>query len=420
MFLNTTQLQYFQLKPAQKFKLQIGNKCIDVIISEGKHAYNEKIYISYTAFVQFSFYKNEPLALINVSSNRLVLGPSLGLTVTPRSWSNIDQIESINKRAVLAHEKGILFSCFILDKIDWTRDEVDAYCYNNDETWELRTIPIPQVIYDRGSSLKSVNDSFLFSANWINIPRFLSKWETYCILSKKNTINNHIPNTALLTLKTFKLFIANYQSCFIKPEYGSNGRSVYKVEKKKTNYLVKSGGTKVHQKSFADVNKLYLYLKSTSHKNLLVQQPLELYKTNSSPMDMRVLVQKNAYNQWEVSAVNQRIASPNAVITNYSAGARDIFYPPYQDLTNMGLSWKELESFALTVTKSLDKYFDKLGELGLDICLDNKSKLWMLEANTRPSSKAYRNVSEKYWRRIFGNPLDYAIYLVKQSYALNF
>jgi len=326
------------------------------------------------------------------------------------------------KRAKLAYEKGVLFCCLRLEEIDWEDNQVAAYCLNGaGNRWVKRIIPVPQVIYDRGSSpTRGTVESFshkgsVQSVRWLNTTRTFSKWETYRALLARKETNTFMPHTALCSHQTLETFLGLHKYCFIKHNYGRRGNAVFRVEKSGGELLCKTGGSKVKSWRFFDSASLLSFLDVQEESDWIVQQGIRLGKIGSSPFDLRILVQKDKYRNWVVSAVNERIAAPGAIITNFSAGARDEFVSPGQKMPHLDLAWKRLERFSLTAVFALEEHFGPIGEVGLDIALDENRRLWVIEANSRPSSKAYRNAPTEDRRRIFGLPLDYTIALRRKE-----
>ncbi len=422
IFLNNDQLKMFGLTPGQNLTLQVGVSETQVKVAKQKiHSSPTSLYISREVFDDFPYYQGEPLRPVILSNRKFVLGPSIGLTVSRYSWKNIDKSNAIKKRALLALKKGVLFYCFCLNKVDWKNNLVEAYCLNPcNYQWVKKTLPVPQVIHDRGTKPgpKTVrvysSRGNVQNIQWINTTRTFGKWETIQALRSVNKTTEYFPKTALLTLSKLTKFLKKYKYCFIKSNYGRGGRQVFRIEKRAKYYLCKTGGSVVKSWKFTDLKKVCTFFHKTPGKNLILQQGIILARIGDSPFDMRILVQKNANCNWTISALNFRIARPGAIVTNFAAGSSDVFISPGEDLIHPGLSWNTLEHFVLEAVNAMETYFGSLGEIGLDVGLDRNGKLWLFEANSRPSSIAYKKASIEARNQIFGLPLEYASSLVRQ------
>ena len=424
LYLNNCQLEMFRLTPGQNLTLQVGVTESQVeAAAQTIHSSPTVLYVSREVLKDFPFYQGEPLKLVFLSESKLILGPTIGFTVTRKSWKNIDKCNSIKKRALLALNKGILFYCFRLNQVDWENNMITAYCINpGTYQWVKKTLPVPQVIHDRSAKPgpKTVEGytqrGTVHNIQWINTTRTFGKWETFQALKHFRKTAEYFPETTLLTLSRLKYFLNKYEFCFIKSNYGRGGHQVFRVEKKGKYYLCNKGGSIIQSWKFSRLKKVCKFLRKTLGEKLILQQGISLAHIGDSPFDMRILVQKNASNNWIVSALNFRIAKPGAIVTNFAAGSRDVFLFPGEDLIHPELSWDMLQHFSLQTVNAMEAFFGSIGEVGLDVGLDRKGKLWLLEANSRPSSVAYRKAPSEACSQIFGLPLDYASYLVRSLY----
>ncbi|TGE31490.1 hypothetical protein E4K68_16545 [Desulfosporosinus sp. Sb-LF] len=66
---------------------------------------------------------------------------------------------------------------------------------------------------------------------------------------------------------------------------------------------------------------------------------------------------------------------------------------------------------------ALEATFGTLGEVGLDVSLDEDGKLWLLEANSKPNTIGYNEVTnEEVLSQVHGLPLDYAKHMIIRMY----
>lgn len=425
MFLNDAQMKLLKLTSGEKLILSIGAVELQVEVApQSINSSTNMIYLSSKVLEDLYFYQGESLMWIYYGNKKLVLGPAIGVTIAYSTWKKIKDSRSIEKRALLALKKGILLYYFILKRVDWENNLVKAYCLNpKNHKWVKKTVPVPQVIIDRGS-YPSTNtmESFTHKGKvkniqWINTTRTFGKWETYQALVINTDTKRLLPETTMLTLSKLLEFLNKYRYCYIKSNYGRSGRQVMRIEKVGNDYICKKGGSEVISWTFNDLQQALAFLYSRLGNNLILQQGIYLSEIDGCPFDMRILVQKNANNRWVISALNFRIASLGAIVTNFSAGARDIFLSRGQELFHPDLSWNRLRLFTMKTIRALEGYFGRLGEVGLDVALDKDNKLWLLEANSRPSSIAYRDASHRACMEIYGLQLDYACSLIKNLYG---
>lgn len=425
LLLDRTLFNCLCLSANEEILISIGRINFKVKVNISEIKYPSTILLSKNIFSKVPFPFHGPLKVICEDSHRIILGPSVGIITSSKTISNIQKSKVLKKRALLAMERGILLFIFTLKDIDWINNKVKSLIYNLEaDKWVTCTVPIPHVIYNRGGMPKGkrselyLEKSNLYNIQWINIQKNMGKWETYQALQKVKSIAPHLPETSLLNKGVLKKYIAKYKQCFIKSNYGSNGTKVFRLERIEEGYISKTGGSRRKSKKFLHLDSIFSYFNSNFSKpgnNLIVQQGITLGRIKNCPFDMRLLIQKDQNNNWCFTALNFRIGSPKAIVTNFSQGASDVLTFPGDKLLHSKLEWKSLRSLATKVALSLEEKFGMLGELGLDFALDNEGKLWILEINFSPSSAAYRNADEKMSNIIYGNPLDYSIFLIKNN-----
>lgn len=424
VYLTGRQLKLLGLNPDTTAILHIGGIPIPVCIERVKS--NKPIntlHVTSAIVDSIPDYNYEPLALLFSSPGIIALGPSVGINISRNAWMKIRTNAPIKKRALLAQKKGILLYFFELRMVNWKTNTVKAYGLNpGTETWVLKTIPVPEIIYDRGAipSPNSV-DTFCSKGSvrgiqWLNNTRVFGKWEVYRKLQLTSS-KSLLPETSLLNIASLEKYIANYSHNYVKSNYGRNGRKVGRIEKTSSGYCWKTGGSIVTTKHFKTLQDLFVFLIDFHGPIAIIQQSIHLAKFGQSPFDMRVLIQKDGQNNWQVSGINFRIGCPGAIVTNYSAGATDMFFAPgSSSFPNIGVTWQEIEDVALTITHNMEHAFGSLGEIGLDLGVDNNRNLKLIEVNSIPSSIAYRMAPSKACRQIFGLPLDYTIFLARRKY----
>ncbi|MGF7185239.1 glutathione synthase/RimK-type ligase-like ATP-grasp enzyme [Desulfitispora alkaliphila] len=424
LILNKYQMDVFAFDLGQRITLRVGFDELNVeVVEVSDDSQNNNLYLSKSAFSDLTHYHGGPLWLAFLSKDKVILGPTLGLTVYKRTLKRIGEVQRIEKQAKLALEKGILLYCFSLRSVDWASNRVYAhYLCPRKNKWKSKQIPVPQVIYDRGSNPSSknvegyINRGKVDNIQWINTTRTFNKWDTYQAIKKFEETAEFMPNTELLTLTNLKKFMRKYETCYIKHNYSYFGRKVFRIETSGRWYLLKTGGSVIKSWKFTSLKALYSFLHKNIGRDLIIQQQIYLAKRGEAPFDMRILVQKNSIGKWTVSGVNFRIAKPGAIVTNFAAGSKDIFIRPGDSLIHPKLSWENLEEFTFKAAHAMENHMGSLGEIGFDVALDREGKLWVIEANSRPNYAAYREAPEDVYKQILGLPLDYAKYLVKMRY----
>lgn len=142
----------------------------------------------------------------------------------------------------------------------------------------------------------------------------------------------------------------------------------------------------------------------------LLQKGIQLAKTNGKLFDIRVMVQKTKKGEWISTAVFAKIGSPGKIATNYNqGGSLGLFQPTLTGAgfhsTSIQSTEEALKQLGVSVAKNFDRHLKGFQELGLDVAVDNKEKLWILEVNTRPQIYPLKYLKDK---KLYHRILSYA------------
>lgn len=77
---------------------------------------------------------------------------------------------------------------------------------------------------------------------------------------------------------------------------------------------------------------------------------------------------------------------------------------------------KEAEALSLEVAEFLEKRYDALCELALDLAIDQKGRIWLLEVNPKPAREVFHRIGDKEtYRNSIVRPLEYASWLYQKK-----
>lgn len=207
----------------------------------------------------------------------------------------------------------------------------------------------------------------------------------------------HVPPTYLFDQNRLSAMLTRYGMVYVKPDSGSQGIGVMRVERKGSTFRYQSG---VHVFTFPTFEKLY---HSLSHrigtKKYLIQQGIHVLRHHGNPFDFRVMIQKNPSGQWECTGTAGRVAHPLKAVTNGSQGGTIykvslLIEPKYgSDATDVLL--KKMEQLAELTAAQIGRAYPAMNELGLDIAVDRRLNPWILEVNTRPDPCPFTKLEDK-------------------------
>jgi hypothetical protein len=228
-----------------------------------------------------------------------------------------------------------------------------------------------------------------------------NKWFKYRFLKKSEEIAPHLPETRIMTKKAFWDLIAKYRHVIVKPVGGSRGQGVIQVSSIGNNKFALHFENIRHKIQGKENTYMYLKRKIGSIR-YMVQRRISRPTINSRPFDLRVITQRRRYSDlWFVTATVAKVAGKGYIVSNNtrSRGALLPVLTAFQRSTIKHLSPQTLlssiERIALLSTKRLATYFKGHRIYGLDMGLDQKGSVWIIEANLYPSTSHFWKLKDK-------------------------
>lgn len=224
-----------------------------------------------------------------------------------------------------------------------------------------------------------------------------SKWIKTKLLQNQQELAKLVPQTLLFSRKHLFDMLELYGMVYVKPDAGSQGIGVMRVEKRGAAYQYQSG---IRTLSFRSFQELCRSLKKhTDNKRYLIQKGIHLLTYDNRPFDLRVMIQRNPEGEWEATGTVGRVAHPRKAVTNGSQGgtiyAADHLIRANADDVKSDEILQEIDGIALAVAAHMSHTYPALNELGLDLAVDRDLNLWILEVNTLPDPCPFTKLKEK-------------------------
>jgi glutathione synthase/RimK-type ligase-like ATP-grasp enzyme len=224
-----------------------------------------------------------------------------------------------------------------------------------------------------------------------------SKWTKTKLLTRSALLNAHIPQTRRLSEESLKRMLRRYGMVYVKPDTGSCGVGVMKLEQTRRRWIVHSGA---RRRTFPAYRALFRWLcSSTNGRPYLAQRGVRVIRWRGRPIDFRVMIQKGGKTRWTVTGTAARVAPPRKAVTNGSQGgaiygARTLL----RRVTGTKRAERTLGQFTALARATAARFshaYPRMRELGLDIAVDRTGKCWVLEVNTHPDPCPFTKLSDK-------------------------
>jgi hypothetical protein len=209
-------------------------------------------------------------------------------------------------------------------------------------------------------------------------------------------LSRNVPETRLYSKSKLKTMLDSYKMVYVKPNMGTGGKGVIRVEK------MDQGGYKYQLettiRTFKTIdsmaNSISIKTKSCSY---VIQQGIHLLRYSNRRFDLRIMVQKNLKGKWETTGVIGRLGHPTKIVTNVCKGGSskpiEVLLRNY--VPNITQYKKQLKILGYRAAYQLNQTFPRIKELGLDVGIDRNLHPWILEANPRPAIYGFKTLKDK-------------------------
>lgn len=339
------------------------------------------------------------------------LRPLIGVFVNKKFLHNSNLTHFAGKLYQANEKAKCSIYFFSPGNIDWKSKTINGYVLEGSRQWQAIRLPFPDIFYDRGTgfgdaertAVEELRSRFkkLPGIQFINSCK-LKKWQVHQKLIGYRAVDKFLPET------TFSHGIANikeaaekYGFLFLKSSGGSGGRRVFALEKCDRGYCCRYYRKGRHLKRYtkgpgglrAEMKKIGL-----NPDGVIIQQGIRLVKYKNRPLDLRILMVKNQYGKWKAVYNQARVAPKGAAITNLSLGGTvmnySAIYPVLKKRCPEIPSDDRIRKICKVIVRYIEKELGPFGEIGIDIGIDERGKVWLLEANSKPSKLPEKDIED--------------------------
>ncbi|MFP4974325.1 YheC/YheD family protein [Paenibacillus sp. CN-4] len=299
--------------------------------------------------------------------------------------------------------------------------------------WNAVEMPLPQVVYNRipsrddekrPSVRRKIEALLEHPSIHLYNPFFFNKWTLFEWLKGSRATVRFVPKTRRLrSAATLQSMLETHDALYLKPEEGKAGKGIMRLKYRSGVPLpyrlqIQSGRKNITYKA-ATLPRLWARVeRETCGERYIVQQAVTLAEHGGRPFDLRLLVQKNGRGGWSLTGIGARLAGARSITTHVPRGGTT--EEPKEMLEGMfgperaASILKGVPSAALLIARQIERAAGfKLGEMSMDLGVDEDGGLWFFEANSRPMKFDEPSIRKLSLERIF----QYSQYLGQQEPA---
>ncbi|MEH7520625.1 YheC/YheD family protein, partial [Priestia megaterium] len=306
--------------------------------------------------------------------------------------------EKLARERLEKYPGNVILITFHIEDLNLSKRNVKGICWEKigEEIKRKEGVyPLPDVVYLQcyveNNVIKQIErvigrkvfNSFIFD-----------KWECWSLLAGNNELRNHLPYTRKLVNKTnIYPFLYQYKDIFLKPinvSHAHNSRGIFRVKlKNKGNIeIFYREKNKMKEKRFKSYQKFQDWtLPRLAPGGYILQQGIETVKSSKNATDIRINMNKNSKGQWEVSMILVRVASNIShvipkFVTAYSIS--NFIKTLTVDKEKEAEIEKSVINVGMKICSMLDKSGYHMGDLGIDLGMDENGHVWIFEINPLP------------------------------------
>ncbi|MFC3803526.1 YheC/YheD family protein [Cohnella sp. GCM10012308] len=233
------------------------------------------------------------------------------------------------------------------------------------------------------------------------------KWLQYRILRHAPSLAGRLPETRLLKRNgknALSEMLLQHRSVVLKPRDGSFGRGILFITRNgATAYRIQNEKNAI---TLRDTAKVLKWLRKESKgRGYIVQRRLQLARIQRKPFDIRVMVQRKrgatSASAWDATGSYAKVAARGYLVTNVTSRTLPVLealkLARIGDRSMLG----RVERLARLAAKRLGERYPKLRQVGFDIGIDKRRRLWIIEGNYRPDLRPFRRLKDaSMYRRI--------------------
>ncbi|MDZ5473685.1 YheC/YheD family protein [Bacillus sp. 31A1R] len=236
------------------------------------------------------------------------------------------------------------------------------------------------------------------------------------ILMSDPMVSKYFPESIEFSTEALQDFMSRYDSVYLKPDGGGQGRGIIRVSKEENGMYSLKGYTPTGKDLSIKASNLRAIKEVIQpnaffekHRKYVIQQGINSLSQNGQPLGIRVHTQK-LKNNWVRSGILGKMVNSEDGIVNRNRGAWAI---PIRELltdyagmdVNKAIQIEnEITTISIKASQLFAEHYPWLDECGIDIGLSQDGQPWIFEVNSNPSIAFFYQLPDKTMARgIFRN-----------------
>lgn len=360
---------------------------------------------------------------VRQKGRHLYVGPVIGICTWVRGDRMTEEMLRKYERYLLDYQRlqGVVL-LLSRDRIDPKSRTVEGFYFCPDGTGGGRfkpgRFPYPSALFSRAVLPKEILTSLQEQAGDVVFNSyFFDKWEMWEWLSPDPQLRRSLPETALLQSSEEALaMVERYGTVYLKIRDGSMSDGIYRVQRAGSDYAIHNKEGAAQQVSSEELTAFLRRLQQ-GPAQYLVQQPITVLPYEGRHYDFRVILQKDGSGRWQCPCVIARFGRQEGITISNFTGAGRVMHGHDALQIVFGLTPKaafqkiqEMKRIGIAACRLLDGTAGHYGDVGLDMMVDHRQQVWLLEINKLHDHRMplYGLRDPHLYRQVLTTPLHYA------------
>ena len=353
---------------------------------------------------------------------------TVGILLDHRVYLRLQSGRTGNERMELYHKAarrlGLKLIYMCLSGTNLRRREVRGFVRMGNR-YIRSTQAIPGVIHNRSfphGRLERIRLRGLAQYSYMfNAQNRYSKYSIHRLLQQDPWLSQHLPTSQSYSRHNLRRMMRFYDTLFIKPQRGSIGRGIMRIQRRKSGLWTiqsSSGSYTISKKAI-----LYKVQRKVGSRQYMIQEAINLASYYGRPYDIRVSVQRGQSGKWQITGMVGKVARKGSHVTNVEKGGtvkrcemlfRHSRLPVHTTRARVIRASLQFANF-------LGRKLYRLGDLGLDIGINEEGKAYFIEMNCRDQRYSFAKAGlNRAFYRAYETPLRYAAYIARRRRGASF